>query len=97
MIPDGEKWYYLSVKTLSVLLQSVTLKHNGDFHCWYCFGSFRTEFTLKLRENVCKIFDCFENMSEIFADTETSFEDIDTCQGNPGRSSTTREREKISY
>ena len=37
MITDGEKWHYLSVKSLSALLGEITSKHDGDFCCLNCF------------------------------------------------------------
>ena len=37
MIPDGEKWHYLTVKNLSGLLRGITSNHVGDFYCLNCF------------------------------------------------------------
>ena len=38
MISNGEKkWHYLAVKKLSALFRGITLKNNGDFHCFNCF------------------------------------------------------------
>ena len=31
MISNGERWYYLAVKNLSVLLRGITSKNNDDF------------------------------------------------------------------
>ena len=36
MIPNGEGWYYLAVKKLSVLIKGITSKHKGDFYCLNC-------------------------------------------------------------
>ena len=33
MITDGEKWHYLSVRSLSALLREITSNHNGDLYC----------------------------------------------------------------
>ena len=43
MIPNGEKWQYLPVKILSVLLRRITSKHNADFYCLNCLHSIRTK------------------------------------------------------
>ena len=32
MIPNREKWHYLAVKKLPVLLRGITSKNNGDFY-----------------------------------------------------------------
>ena len=37
MITDGEKWYYLAVKSLSALFRRITGNNNGDFYCLNCF------------------------------------------------------------
>ena len=36
MITDGEKYYYLAVKSLSRLLYGITSNHHGDFYCLGC-------------------------------------------------------------
>ena len=43
MIPDGEGWYCLVVKKLSVLLRGITSKHHRDFYCMNCLHFFATE------------------------------------------------------
>ena len=43
MITDGEKWYYLPIKSLSALFRGVTGNNNGDFYCSNCFKSYTTE------------------------------------------------------
>ena len=43
MIPNGEEWHYLAVKSLSALLRRITSKHDGDFYCLDCFHSFKTK------------------------------------------------------
>ena len=53
MITDGEKWHYLSVRSLSALLRGITSNQNEDFYCLYCFHSYRTDNKLKKYERVC--------------------------------------------
>ena len=43
MIPDGEGWHYLEVKTLSALLRGITSKHQGDYYCLSCLHYFETK------------------------------------------------------
>ena len=45
MVPNREKevWHYLAVKKLSTLLKGLTSKYHGDFYCFNCLHSFRTE------------------------------------------------------
>ena len=63
MITDGEKWHYLTVKSLSALLKGVTSKHNGDFYCLNCFRAYTTKNKLERHENVCKNHDyCYVEM-----------------------------------
>ena len=54
MITDGEKWCYLSVKSLSALLRGITSKHDGDFYCLNCFQTFTSEDKLKKHKSVCE-------------------------------------------
>ena len=56
-IPNEEKegWHYLSVKKLSTLLRGITSKHHGDFYCWNCLHSFRTENKVKLMKKDVKL------------------------------------------
>ena len=50
---------------MSALLNEITSKHNGNFHCLNCFYSFKTENALKKYENVCKDHDyCYVEMSD---------------------------------
>ena len=53
-ITDGEKWYYLAVKSLSALLRRITSNHYGDFYCLNCLHSYRKKDKLKDHENVCE-------------------------------------------
>ena len=39
MITDGEKWHYLSIRSLPALLRGITSSHNGYFYCLNCFHS----------------------------------------------------------
>ena len=48
MITNGEKWYYLA------LLLGVTSKNNSDKYCINYLHLFRTDYKLKLLENMCK-------------------------------------------
>ena len=43
MISNGENWHYLAVKRLSRLLRGITSNHDGDYYCFNCFYSYRTE------------------------------------------------------
>ena len=43
MISDGEKWHYLTVRSLSALLKGITSKHKGDSYCLNCFHSFASK------------------------------------------------------
>ena len=43
MISDGEKWFYLTVISLSALLKGIASKHNGDSYCLNCFHSFASK------------------------------------------------------
>ena len=43
MITDGEKWHYLTVRSLSALLREVTGKNHGEFYCLNCFRAYTTE------------------------------------------------------
>ena len=50
---DGEKWHYLSVRSLPALLRGIASSNNGDFYCLNCFHSYRTFNKLKKHERVC--------------------------------------------
>lgn len=54
IITDNEKWHLLILKELSALLHKITSKDKSDCYCINCGSSFRTRFTLKSYENVCK-------------------------------------------
>ena len=40
VIPSGEGWYNITLKTLPALLRGITSKHHGDFYCLNCLHSF---------------------------------------------------------
>ena len=42
MISDGEKWQYLTVKSLPGLLRGITSTHKEHVYCLNCFHSYRT-------------------------------------------------------
>ena len=54
MITDGEKWHYLVVKRLSVLLNLITSNHNGDFYCLNCFPAYTTKNKLEAHKKICE-------------------------------------------
>ena len=65
MISDGEKWHYLTVRSLNALLKGVTSNHNGDSYCLNCFHSYRIKKTLKKHMKVCEDKDyCYVEMPE---------------------------------
>ena len=43
MISNGEKWHYLTVKSLSGLLRGIISNHAGDFYCLNCFYAYSTK------------------------------------------------------
>ena len=47
MITDGEKCYYLAVKSLSALFRGITGNNHGDFYYLNCFQSYTTENKVK--------------------------------------------------
>ena len=59
MISDGEKWHYLTVRSLSALLKGITLNHRGDSYCLNCFHTYRTKEALEKKPiKVCEDKDC---------------------------------------
>ena len=65
MITDGEKWYYLAVKSLSALFRGITSNHKEDFYCLNSFHSYSTNEKLKKHKKVCKSHDyCYAEMLE---------------------------------
>ena len=69
MIPNEEKWFYLTVKKLSPLLRGITFKHHGDFYCLNCLYSFAAEKKLESQKKVCENKD-FYNVIIPFEDTK---------------------------
>ena len=66
MITNGEKWYYIAlkslrtdnefnrpIKSLSRLFRGITSNNYGDFYCLCCLNSFRTDNALKKHERLC--------------------------------------------
>ena len=47
MITDGEKWYYLAVKSFAALFRGITSKRKEDFYCSNCFHAYTTKNKLK--------------------------------------------------
>ena len=54
MINDGEKWHYLTVRSLSALLKAKRSKYKGDSYCLNCFHSYRTKEALEKHIKVCE-------------------------------------------
>ena len=54
MISDGEKWDYLTVRSLSALLKGITSKHKDDSYCLNCFHSFTSKKSLESHMKVCE-------------------------------------------
>ena len=64
-ISDGENWHYLTVRSLSAFLKSITSNHNGNFYCLNCFHSYRTKEALKKHMRICEDEDyCYIEMPE---------------------------------
>ena len=64
---EQERWHFLSLpsnldadgfrrpkKAISRLLEGISSKSHGDFYCYGCLHSFRSETTLKNHIDVCK-------------------------------------------
>ena len=54
MIGDGEKWHYLTVRSLSALLKGITSKHKDDYYCLNCFHSLASNKSLEKHIKVCE-------------------------------------------
>ena len=54
MISDGDKWHYLTVRSLSALLKGITSKHKGDSYCLNCVHSYRTKEAFKKHTKLCE-------------------------------------------
>ena len=54
MTPNGEGWYYLGLKKLSVLLRGITSKHVADFYSLNYLHLFRTKSKLKSHKIFCE-------------------------------------------
>ena len=54
MITDGEKWHYLTVKSLSGFLRGITSNHVGDFCCLNCFCAYSIKNKLEAHKKTCE-------------------------------------------
>ena len=54
MINNGEKWHYLTVKTLSRLLREITSNHDGDFYCLNCFCAYSIKNKPEKHKKICE-------------------------------------------
>ena len=54
MISHGEKWHYLTSRSLIALLEGITSKYKGDSYCLNCFHLYRTKEALEKRMKVCE-------------------------------------------
>ena len=72
LIPDGEKWHYTALKSVSTddgfnrptmssfrSFKGITRNNHGDYYCLNCFHLFRTFFSLKTHERICENHDCY--------------------------------------
>ena len=55
VITDGEKWYYLAVKSLPALFRKITGNNNGDFYCLNCFHHILQKINLKSIKKYARI------------------------------------------
>ena len=63
MITDGEKWHYLTVKSLPTLLRGIASNNHGDFYCLNGLHSYRTKKNFKNMKKVCNDHDyCYVKM-----------------------------------
>ena len=79
MITDGEKWHYLVVKNLSVLLKGISSTHEKDFYCLNCFNSYRTKNKLESHKKICENHD--------YCHVEMPTKDNNTIKYNHGEKS----------
>ena len=89
MITNGkEKWYYLALKNISTenhyiqpvkavsrLMNRISSKYNGEFYCYHCQNSYRTNNALKNHAKLCLDHDYCEI---ILPDDEDKFIKYDT-------------------
>ena len=103
MIIDGEKWHYLVVNNLSILLRGITSNHHDGFYCLNCFHSYRTKNKLEAHKKYVEMPIKGNNTIKynhgeksiripftIYADLECLLEKMSTCQNDPNKSSTTK-------
>ena len=48
-----ENEYIQPIKSFSRLMHGICSKHNGDFYCYHCQNSYRTDNALKKHEKLC--------------------------------------------
>ena len=79
MITYGEKWHYITVKSLSALLRGITSNHDGYFYCLNCFHTYRTKNKLGKHKQICKSYD--------YCNVEMPNEDNNIIKYNQGEKS----------
>ena len=52
MISNGEKWHYLTVKSLSGLHRGIISNHAGDFYCLNYFCAYSSKNKLEKQKNM---------------------------------------------
>ena len=63
MISDGEKWHYLTVRSLSTLFKGRTSKHKGFSYCLNCLHSYPSKESVEKHMKVCEYEDyCYTEM-----------------------------------
>ena len=83
MIPNGEGWYYLTVKKLSVLLRGITSKYHDDFCYLSCLYYFATENKFEPHKKVCLNKD-YSNVVMLFDSTKIlEFNQYQKCDKAP--------------
>ena len=85
MIPNGEGWHYLAVKTLSALIRRKMSKHHCDCYCLNClhFLQQKTNANLKRKKKKKKKISIRKLTFVIYVDLECLIEKIDGCKNNP--------------
>ena len=85
MIPNGEGWHYLAVKTLSALIRRIMSKHHCDCYCLNClhFLQQKTNANLKKKKKKKKKIIIIKLTFVIYLYIECLIEKIDGCKNNP--------------
>ena len=79
MITDCEKWHYVRVKNLSVLLRGITSNHAGDFYGLNCFCAYSTKNKFEAHKKICENHD--------YCHAEMPTRDNNTTKYNQGEKS----------